>query len=93
MARKSLVILILFLIMSSILTSSSHGRKLLMKDNKAPTLFDRLYLAALPKGTVPASAPTKKGHSFTVDEKLVARHLSDINRILHSSVPSPGAGH
>ncbi|GFP96965.1 hypothetical protein PHJA_001840600 [Phtheirospermum japonicum] len=61
-------------------------------DNKAPTLFDRLYLAALPKGKVPASTPSKKGHSVTIDQKLVARHLRAVDRILRS-VPSPGAGH
>ncbi|KAK6133543.1 hypothetical protein DH2020_032672 [Rehmannia glutinosa] len=76
------------------LLSSTHGRKLLMnvKIKTTPSLFDRLYLAALPKGKVPASAPSKKGHAVTIDEKLIARHLSAIDRILRS-VPSPGVGH
>lgn len=57
-----------------------------------PPSQDSLYLSSLPKGTVPNSAPTKKHHSFVVDEKLIARHLAALDRILRS-VPSPGVGH
>ncbi|KAL3820231.1 hypothetical protein ACJIZ3_006136 [Penstemon smallii] len=95
MARKNLVIFV-FLIIISTLFSSIHGRKLLSEpqhQNKVPSLTDmRLYLTSLPKGKVPNSTPSKKGHSVTVDRKLIARHLSAIDRILRS-VPSPGAGH
>ncbi|CAI9782089.1 unnamed protein product [Fraxinus pennsylvanica] len=40
---------------------------------------------------VPNSAPSKKGHDVTIDEKLIARHLAAMDRILRS-VPSPGVG-
>lgn len=66
-----------------------------MHENKPkPTSSSQasLYLSSLPKGTVPASTPTKKGHSTIVNEKLFARHLAAIDRILRS-VPSPGVGH
>ncbi|GMN43497.1 hypothetical protein TIFTF001_012702 [Ficus carica] len=49
-----------------------------------------LFLSALPKGKVPSSAPSKKGHADVVSGKLIARHLRD--RSLRS-VPSPGVGH
>ncbi|KAL6553286.1 hypothetical protein OROGR_007128 [Orobanche gracilis] len=94
MAQKNIVLLV-FLLMSSILPSSSQGRKLLIKEqhNTAPpTLFDRLYLVALPKGKVPPSAPGQKGHAVTIDEKLISRHLRAVDRILFRSVPSPGDG-
>ncbi|CAA0828742.1 Unknown protein [Striga hermonthica] len=92
MAPKLLVFLILLIVVSSDLTSA---RKLSMGPGRkpSPTLSDRLYLAALPKGNVPASTPSKKGHSFTADEKLVTRrHLIDVDRILETSTPSPGTG-
>ncbi|CAK9148087.1 unnamed protein product [Ilex paraguariensis] len=74
--------------------SSLHARKLLntnQSDKMIPNL-DSLYLTALPKGTVPSSTPSKKGHAMNVDEKLIARHLAAVDRILRS-VPSPGVGH
>ncbi|KAL0305594.1 UNVERIFIED_CONTAM: Precursor of CEP14 [Sesamum radiatum] len=82
---------------SSLLMASVHGRKLLMMNvqvNKdVPSLEDRLYLTSLPKGNVPASTPSKKGHgASTIDSKLIARHLAAVDRILRS-VPSPGVGH
>ncbi|XVE88241.1 hypothetical protein DITRI_Ditri19aG0053900 [Diplodiscus trichospermus] len=72
-----------------------EGRKLLNtgeSKKNAPTLFASLVLSALPKGTVPGSSPSKKGHAKLDNEKLFARHLAGIDRILQS-VPSPGAGH
>ncbi|KAL0442613.1 UNVERIFIED_CONTAM: Precursor of CEP14 [Sesamum latifolium] len=82
---------------SSSVLASVHGRKLLMMNvqvNKdVPSLADRLYLTSLPKGNVPASTPSNKGHgTSTIDEKLIARHLAAVDRILRS-VPSPGVGH
>ncbi|KAL0398434.1 UNVERIFIED_CONTAM: Precursor of CEP14 [Sesamum radiatum] len=87
----------MWLIMFSSSMASVHGRKLLMMNvqvNKdVLSLDDRLYLTSLPKGNVPASAPSKKGHgASTIDEKLIARHLAAVDRILRS-VPSPGVGH
>ncbi|KAH0699579.1 hypothetical protein KY284_013794 [Solanum tuberosum] len=70
-----------------------EARKLLnsREVKKIPNLRS-LYLNSLPKGRVPASTPSKKGHSYTTDEKLIARHLAAIDRSLRS-VPSPGVGH
>ncbi|EYU28116.1 hypothetical protein MIMGU_mgv1a021644mg [Erythranthe guttata] len=73
-------------------SSSTHGRKLLVNVKHNTRSFssssDRslLYLTALPKGNVPASTPTKKGHV------TAPRHLAAVDRIL-TSVPSPGVGH
>ncbi|KAL8460715.1 hypothetical protein ACS0TY_031507 [Phlomoides rotata] len=95
MASKGVVLTFLMgLIMFSTLMSSTHGRKLLteVEQTNVPSREDRLYLTALPKGKVPASTPSKKGHAATIDEKLIARHLAAIDRILRS-VPSPGVGH
>ncbi|GAU35465.1 hypothetical protein TSUD_384200 [Trifolium subterraneum] len=96
--------LVLLLIIFSSLCSSLEGRKLHIgssKHNKevhpAPSPRDSLFLSSLPKGKIPYSAPSKRGNSIEVDEKLVARHLISIDqpeaRILLRSVPSPGAGH
>ncbi|KAL5989794.1 hypothetical protein ACLOJK_010688 [Asimina triloba] len=51
-----------------------------------------LFLSALPKGGVPPSSPSNKGHAVVVDEKLFTMHLTKMDRIL-TSVPSPGVGH
>ncbi|KVH89450.1 precursor of CEP14-like [Cynara cardunculus var. scolymus] len=94
MARTSLALFMLLLLF----TSSTNGRKLLnnpdsgSKNEASPVEFMSLYLTSLPKGTVPASAPSKKGHASTTDEKLITRHLITVDRILRS-VPSPGVGH
>ncbi|CAI9087219.1 OLC1v1021238C1 [Oldenlandia corymbosa var. corymbosa] len=92
--------ILLTIFLSSI--SSSSSRKLLEEDHheklknsatpQQPYLDANQFLTSLPKGSVPASTPSKKGHSFTTDEKLVARHLAEQERILRS-VPSPGIGH
>ncbi|XP_058769058.1 precursor of CEP14-like [Vicia villosa] len=92
----------LLLIIFASLCSSLEGRKLLIGSEKQnnkkvkPSSTDSLFLASLPKGTVHSSAPSKRGNSVEVDEKLVARHLISNEpevRILLRSVPSPGAGH
>lgn len=99
MARSSFVFVLYLLTLASLVTTI-YGRRL--NDNMhetqkqklqkpPPSARDSLYLSSLPKGTVPNSAPTKKGHSFIVDEKLIARHLAALDRILRS-VPSPGVG-
>ncbi|KAI4332507.1 hypothetical protein L6164_017411 [Bauhinia variegata] len=95
MARFNTLLLLLlsFFLLSASLCSCFEGRKLLgvLEKKKAmktavPSSSDSLFLSSLQKGTVPASAPSKKGHAVVVYEKLIARHLI-------SSVPSPGAGH
>nr|GMD10808.1 precursor of CEP14 [Ipomoea batatas] len=100
MARSSSYVFLIavFLVFSS-LVSSIESRKMLAANlheetKKIPSMADdRLFKNALPKGTVPASSPSKKGHADTVDEKLVARHLAavDDHRFLRS-VPAPGIG-
>ncbi|KAK4271744.1 hypothetical protein QN277_020388 [Acacia crassicarpa] len=89
--------LLLFSVFSASLCSFSDARKLHVgaqrsHPNVTPSSTDSLYLSSLPKGTVPPSTPSKKGHAVVVDEKLIARHLIAMDRLL-SSVPSPGAGH
>ncbi|KAK2393764.1 hypothetical protein P8452_15706 [Trifolium repens] len=104
MGHISTAQLVLFMILFASLCSSLEGRKLHLGSNKhnkkvnpPPTPRDSLFLSSLPKGKVPYSAPSKRGNSVEVDEKLVARHLISIDqpevRILLRSVPSPGAGH
>jgi len=96
MARPTTVPL-LFMLLLSLLCSCLEGRELVLqkhhnKVNPCPRR-DSLFLSALPKGTVQPSSPSKKGHAMEVDEKLIARHLITIDRVLLRSVPSPGVGH
>ncbi|CAK9152634.1 unnamed protein product, partial [Ilex paraguariensis] len=93
MARLSTLFLVSLLIFASFVPSL-HARKLLdiKEKNKMTPSLDSLFRSSLPKGTVPSSTPSKKGHAVTVDEKLIARHLAAVDRILRS-VPSPGVGH
>ncbi|KAI4298166.1 hypothetical protein L6164_031758 [Bauhinia variegata] len=94
MARSNTLLLItIFLLLSASLCSGKNRKINLGESEKKkstktgiPSSSDSLFMSSLPKGTVPASTPSKKGHAFAVEEKLVARHLI-------SSVPSPGAGH
>jgi len=92
--------LIIFLVLFSSLCLCLEGRKLVVgaekqwkKMNMKPSSRDSLFRSALPKGTVPSSSPTKKGHAVVVDEKLIERHLISMDRVLIVSVPSPGIGH
>ncbi|KAE9594530.1 hypothetical protein Lal_00001103 [Lupinus albus] len=68
--------LVLFLVLFASLCSCLEGRKLhLGHRNKVKSSSNNsLYFSSLPKGTVPSSTPTKKGHATEVDEKLIARH-------------------
>ncbi|KAG2687938.1 hypothetical protein I3760_09G072300 [Carya illinoinensis] len=95
MARLSAMILFSLVVFAAFV-SCLEGRKLLdlkqTEKRSVPALRDSLILSALPKGTVPASTPSKKGHAVVVDEKLIGRHLISTDRILRS-VPSPGIGH
>lgn len=99
MARLSTLALMALLVVFASFVSDSQGRKLLVvEENKklpsspSSSMEESLFLNVLPKGTVPSSTPSKKGHAEVVDEKLVARHLIAIDRILQS-FPSPGVGH
>ncbi|KAL8248241.1 hypothetical protein R6Q59_005109 [Mikania micrantha] len=94
MPRTAFLAIFMLLLLS---TSPANGRKLLntsdsgTKKDFSPVEIS-LYLTALPKGTVPASTPSKRSHASITDEKLITRHLIAIDRILRS-VPSPGDGH
>ncbi|KAE8656386.1 hypothetical protein F3Y22_tig00117002pilonHSYRG00098 [Hibiscus syriacus] len=94
MARFS-SLLIIILVISASFVPQMQSRNLLNtgdSNKNAPSLFASLVLSALPKGTVPASDPSKKGHATLDNENLFAHHLARTDRILQS-VPSPGAGH
>lgn len=101
MARLGTVAVLIFLMVFATFVSNTEGRKLLMGDtqenkkesNSTVSSFTSLYLSALPKGTVPPSSPSEKGHATPDNEQLFQRHLASIDRILQQSVPSPGAGH
>lgn len=93
MARSIALIFVFFLVSSTTMSSTVESRKLLVDNNKnGPSSLASLLLSALPKGTVPSSSPSKKGHATLDNQKLFRRHLRAIDRILQS-VPSPGAGH
>ncbi|KAG4999952.1 hypothetical protein AAZX31_08G116000 [Glycine max] len=93
MSRPS-TLLLLFMLLFASFCSCLEARKLVLDKKLNPSSRrDSLFLSALPKGTVPPSSPSKKGHSMEVDEKLIARHLITIDPVLLRSVPSPGVGH
>ncbi|KAK3206808.1 hypothetical protein Dsin_020854 [Dipteronia sinensis] len=94
MARFFGSFVLVFLVVFASVSPFMEARKLLNnnEDKKMGTSFASLFLNALPKGTVPASSPSKKTHATLDNEKLFARHLASIDRILRS-VPSPGIGH
>ncbi|TKY60065.1 hypothetical protein E2542_SST17160 [Spatholobus suberectus] len=90
-------LLLLFMLLFASLCSCLEARKLVLEKKQKKvnpsSRRDSLFLSSLPKGTVPPSSPSKKGHAMEVDEKLIARHLINTDRILLRSVPSPGVGH
>ncbi|KDP21132.1 hypothetical protein JCGZ_21603 [Jatropha curcas] len=97
MARSSALALFFLLIIVSTFVSNTESRKLLMTSKKedsgsVSSSFASLVLGVLPKGTVPSSSPSRKGHATLANEQLFQRHLATIDRIL-GSVPSPGVGH
>ncbi|KAH7568735.1 hypothetical protein ACOSP7_011771 [Xanthoceras sorbifolium] len=97
MARFGSFVLVFVFVFASV-SPCLEARKLLKNtennnnDKQLPSSFASLFLSALPKGTVPASTPSKKTHATLDNEQLFVRHLASIDRILRS-VPSPGIGH
>ncbi|KAK7412479.1 hypothetical protein VNO78_03943 [Psophocarpus tetragonolobus] len=84
--------LILFLVLFASLCSCLEGRKLHLgahKHSNSNKVDPFLLFSSLPKGTVPSSTPSRKGHSTVVQDKLIARHLITTQRLLLRSVPSP----
>lgn len=95
MARSGSFVIVFLVLFASSVVPSLDARKLLNREksnDKIPSSFKSLVLSALPGGTVPFSSPSKQTHATLDDEKLFARHLASIDRILRS-VPSPGNGH
>ncbi|XAR68263.1 hypothetical protein NMG60_11003335 [Bertholletia excelsa] len=87
MARLSVVLLVLvalFLCCPPIF----EARKLLSMEKKVASL--KGALDALPKGTVPTSAPSGEDVN---GRQRVSRPLPRTDRVLTYSVPSPGIGH
>ncbi|XP_068655779.1 precursor of CEP14-like [Aristolochia californica] len=87
-------LLALILILVCCFAPCLHARKLLSEEitKNVPSLDAGLFLSVLPKGNVPPSAPSKKGHAVIDEQKLLTMHFAKIDRIL-KSVPSPGMGH
>ncbi|CAH8253847.1 unnamed protein product [Arabidopsis lyrata] len=95
---------IVFAIIVSALPSPVSSRKMLeikkqeiltvREEEKShmPHVTKTSTLSALPKGKIPNSTPSKKGHAAVLAGKLRSRHLSTVDRFLRS-VPSPGVGH
>lgn len=92
---KSALVFVLFSVV--IFAPCLEGRKLQMKEHggmpsSRRSLQAALPLGALPRGRVPPSAPSKKGHAMVVDQKQLSMHYAELGRRL-KFVPSPGAGH
>lgn len=91
--QTRLLILVLIFICFSV--QSSEARKLLKSENKevGSSLEESLALSALPKGSVPPSTPSNKGHATVlVNEKHFTAVPAQVERN-SQSVPSPGIGH
>ncbi|CAN8292978.1 unnamed protein product [Cochlearia groenlandica] len=81
------------LCMLGFVSQSCEARKALMPYDASKAL----YLTALPKGNVPPSGPSDKGHTSPPDEDHFNKHIvpensPEFQRLL-GSVPSPGVGH
>ncbi|KAI3440031.1 uncharacterized protein J3R85_004185 [Psidium guajava] len=98
MARFSTVLLMTLMIVFATFASSTEARKLLdrkeekQKKNKVPLIYSSLIFSALPKGDIPGSAPSKKGHASPTNRKLLVTRLVRPSQFLRS-IPSPGFGH
>ncbi|CAH2037271.1 unnamed protein product [Thlaspi arvense] len=78
--------------MARLVSQSCAARKVVMPYGASKGLF----LSALPKGNVPPSGPSDKGHNSPPedysDQHMVPENSPKIYRLL-GSVPSPGVGH
>ncbi|KAJ1414153.1 hypothetical protein SESBI_19000 [Sesbania bispinosa] len=93
MARLGTLLVLFMVVLFAPLSSSTQGRMLHLGEDKDikkvdPSSRNTLFLSSLPKGTVPSSTPSKKGHSVGVDKKLVARHLITTERLLYDLFPA-----
>ncbi|KAL0699588.1 hypothetical protein Bca4012_055710 [Brassica carinata] len=89
--RISVWIICLLLFIVGFVSQSCEARKVLMPSDASKGLF----LSALPKGNVPPSGPSDKGHTSPPedysDQHTVPEISPEIYRRL-GSVPSPGVG-
>ncbi|XP_018450132.1 precursor of CEP13-like [Raphanus sativus] len=86
--RVSILTFCLLLFVVGFVSQYCEARKVLMPYNASEGLF----LSTLPKGNVPPSGPSDKGHTFQPEDYLDKHMVSEIHRQL-GSVPSPGVGH
>ncbi|CAH8389114.1 unnamed protein product [Eruca vesicaria subsp. sativa] len=86
--RLSILTICLLLFVVGFVLQSCEARKVLMPYDARTGLF----LSALPKGNVPPSGPSDKGHTSQSKDHLDKHIVSEIHRQL-GSVPSPGVGH
>ncbi|KAL0697812.1 hypothetical protein Bca4012_053934 [Brassica carinata] len=86
--RVSILTICLLLCVVGFVSQSCEARKVLMPYNASKGLF----LSALPKGNVPPSGPSDKGHTSQPDDYSDKHMVPEIHRQL-GSVPSPGVGH
>ncbi|KAF8114246.1 hypothetical protein N665_0039s0013 [Sinapis alba] len=89
--RISISIICLLPFIVGFVSQSCEARKVLMPSDASKGLF----LSALPKGNVPPSGPSDKGHTSPPedysDQHTVPEISPEIYRRL-GSVPSPGVG-
>ncbi|CAN8290853.1 unnamed protein product [Cochlearia groenlandica] len=102
--RVTIFLVIIFAVMVLSSPSPATSRKLLEikkqenlkvreeEKSHVPHVTKSTTLAALPKGKIPSSTPSKKVHATVSAVKLRSRKLSSVDRFLRS-VPSPGVGH
>lgn len=93
MAHSKITISMICLLLLTVgfVTQSCDARKVLVPYGAS----EGLLLSALPKGNVPPSGPSDKGHTSPPDDsdqRMVPENSPEINRRLES-VPSPGVGH
>ncbi|AAF99837.1 Precursor of CEP13 [Arabidopsis thaliana] len=89
--RISISMICLLILIVGFVLQSSQARKVLVPYGTSKGLF----LSALPKGNVPPSGPSDKGHTSPpddTDQRMVPENSPEIYRRLES-VPSPGVGH
>ncbi|KAL1224162.1 Precursor of CEP13 [Cardamine amara subsp. amara] len=85
----SMICLLLFIV--GFVSQACEARKVLGPYGVSKGLF----LSALPKGEVPPSSPSDKGHTSPPDDsnqRMVPENSPEIHDLL-GSVPSPGVGH
>lgn len=89
--RNSISMICLLFFIVGFVSQSCEARKVLVPYGVSKGLF----LNVLPKGEVPPSSPSDKGHTSPpddADQRMVPENSPEIHALL-GSVPSPGVGH